>query len=122
MNECSHVDDCSCPDSLSEEEQARLSELFRLLGEPSRLRILMACRDGARCVCQLATEAGLSQSLASQHLRLLRSGGLVKATRNGKRVHYRIADEHVDGLLLDMITHVRGGEQTAPAHAQEDVG
>jgi DNA-binding transcriptional ArsR family regulator len=56
-------------------EGAQLSNLFRLLGEPNRLRLVAACLDGPRSVGELTKEVGVSQSLVSQHLRLLRAGG-----------------------------------------------
>lgn len=84
-----------------------LGEMFRLLGEPSRLRILLALQDEARCVGDVASEAGLSQSLVSHHLRLLRAAGLVQPERAGKHIFYRLSDEHVAHMLSDMLVHVQ---------------
>jgi DNA-binding transcriptional ArsR family regulator len=81
--------------------------MFRLLGEPSRLRILVALQDDPRCVGDIAAEAGLSASLVSHHLRLLRSAGLVEPERAGKHIFYRLGDEHVAGMLSDMLIHAR---------------
>ncbi len=90
---------------LSEQQQQRLGEMFRLLGEPSRLRILLACQETPRCVCDIAQESGLSPSLVSQHLRLLRAGNLVACERDGKHVFYRVADRHVFQMLSVMAEH-----------------
>ncbi len=57
---------------MTQDEGTQLAELFRLLGEPNRLRLVAACLDGPRSVGDLTEEVGVSQSLVSQHLRLLR--------------------------------------------------
>ncbi len=92
-------------EQLSTEELTRLSETFRLLGDPSRLRILLHCVSGPTPVTQIAEALELSQSLVSHHLRLLRSARLVIGERHSKQVIYRIADRHVSDMLLDMIAH-----------------
>ena len=63
--------------------------MFGLLGEPNRLRIVLACLDGPRGVGEIAEEAGMSQSLASHHLRLLRTARLLRPERVGKSGHLR---------------------------------
>ena len=99
---------------LAEDQVAELADMFRLLGDPSRLRIVLACLDGCRSVGTLVADVGLSQSLVSHHLRLLRAARLLRAERHGKQVHYSIVDEHVRSVLVDMVDHV--GE---PAHEVE---
>lgn len=84
---------------------ARLAEMFRLLGEPNRLSLVYACLERARSVQDLADDADISMSLASHHLRLLRSARLVRAERRGKQVFYVAADLHVRRVLLDMAEH-----------------
>lgn len=83
-----------------------LSETFRLLGDPSRLRILLSCLDGPKSVTDIAEALDLSQSLVSHHLRLLRAARLVIGERRSKQVFYRITDRHVSDMLLDMSTHI----------------
>ncbi len=83
-----------------------LSETFRLLGDPSRLRILLHCVDGPKAVSDIAEALDLSQSLVSHHLRLLRGARLVKGERQSKQVFYEIADNHVSDMLQDMVTHI----------------
>lgn len=91
---------------LTPEELTVLSETFRLLGDPSRLRILLYCMDGPKAVNQIAKQLELSQSLVSHHLRLLRDARLVIGQRQAKQIFYELADQHVSHVLLDMVEHV----------------
>jgi DNA-binding transcriptional ArsR family regulator len=92
--------------ALSDDEAARLADMFRLLGDPSRLRILLACLARPTAVGAIAEQTGLSISLVSHHLRLLRAARLVRAARQGKQVFYEGADEHVRCVVQDMVTHL----------------
>ncbi|WP_429409171.1 ArsR/SmtB family transcription factor [Paraburkholderia sp. GAS82] len=83
-----------------------LADLFRLLGDPTRLRIVLACVDEQRAVGAIAESLGLSQSLVSHHLRLLRAARIVRAERQGKQVFYLAADRHISGMLAGMLEHV----------------
>ncbi|HLQ84990.1 MAG TPA: metalloregulator ArsR/SmtB family transcription factor [Salinisphaeraceae bacterium] len=86
----------------------RLAETFRLLGEPNRLSLVCACLEQARSVQDLAAVADISMSLASHHLRLLRSARLLRAERRGKQVFYVAADAQVRRVLLDMTAQDNG--------------
>ena len=90
---------------MTQDEGTQLAELFRLLGEPNRLRLVAACLDGARSVGELTEEVGVSQSLVSQHLRLLRAGRLLRQTRQGRKVFYELPDCHVRTMLTNMMDH-----------------
>ena len=92
--------------SLSQHDVMVLAETFRLLGDPSRLRILLYCMRGSSSVGEIVENLGLSQSLVSHHLRLLRGARLVKGTRKAKQVFYEIADQHVSHMLADMAVHI----------------
>ena len=92
--------------STQQQELASLAEVFHLMGDPSRLSILMVVLEGARPVGEIAALTGLSASLVSHHLRLLRGGRLVRAERRGKRVFYTVDDEHIRSVLTDMAEHV----------------
>lgn len=94
------------PAPLAADQVAELADMFRLLGDSSRLRIVLGCLDDRRSVGTLAAELGLSQSLVSHHLRLLRAARLLRAERHGRQVHYSIADDHVRSVLVDMVDHV----------------
>lgn len=92
--------------SLSQNEITILAETFRLLGDPSRLRILLSCLAGPISVGDIAERLDLSLSLVSHHLRLLRGARLVKGERQAKQIFYQIADQHVSQVLQDMATHI----------------
>lgn len=100
------------PASLSTDQVTELAGMFQLMGDPSRLRIILECLHTATSVGDMAKRLDLSTSLVSHHLRLLRAGRLIQAERQGSRVFYLITDEHIQRTLTDMIQHVReDGEQ-----------
>jgi len=83
------------------------SEVFRLLGDPGRLRIVQALATEELCVCDLATFLGASSSAVSHQLRLLKQARLVKNRREGKVVYYRLDDGHVTSLVITALDHAR---------------
>jgi DNA-binding transcriptional ArsR family regulator len=83
-----------------------VADVFKLLGDPTRVRLLDALSHGERCVCDLATLVGLSESAISHQLRLLRGARLVRARRSGRMAFYSLDDHHVIGLLHDTRKHV----------------
>lgn len=91
---------------LSDDHAMALADLFRLLGDASRLRIVVACLRAPLSVSEIAERLGLSVSLVSHHLRLLKGARLVRAERQGKQVFYGADDEHVRHMIEDMISHV----------------
>jgi ArsR family transcriptional regulator, lead/cadmium/zinc/bismuth-responsive transcriptional repressor len=91
---------------LSEDQTTELADMFRLMSDPSRLRIILSCLETPISVGDMANALGLSASLVSHHLRLLRAGRLIQAERRGNRVFYLITDEHIRRVLSDMVDHV----------------
>jgi DNA-binding transcriptional ArsR family regulator len=90
-----------------EDEVQRLALIFKVLGDPSRLKIVMALRREEMCVCDLAALTGISESAVSHQLRRLKDLSLVKTRREGQVVYYSLEDKHVV-LLLDIgLRHVR---------------
>lgn len=79
-------------------EIEELSEVFKALSDPTRLRLvkLLSDHEGALCVNALAGELNVSQSAVSQHLRVLRQAGLVKSDRRGSSVHYSLAQDRLE--------------------------
>lgn len=77
---------------------------FSALGDPIRLRILEELGDGQRCVCDLLEVIGVAANLLSYHLRVLRDAGLVKASRRGRWVDYRLAPQGLDALRVAIPT------------------
>ncbi|MFT4011500.1 MAG: metalloregulator ArsR/SmtB family transcription factor [Nocardioidaceae bacterium] len=82
-------------------------QLFKVLGNESRLWLLRIVGEEPRTVGALAEATGMSQPLVSQYLRSLRQVGLVAATRRGKEVTYELADVHVSHLIADALAHVQ---------------
>jgi DNA-binding transcriptional ArsR family regulator len=82
------------------------ADIFGLLSDPGRLRMLVVLLDDESSVGRLAELAGLSESSASHALRLLRAHRIVQARRDGRLVHYRLADDHVRQLLQIALRHV----------------
>jgi len=97
--------------ALTQDQIQELAEIFRLLGDPTRLGITLAVAGEARPVGEVAESLGLSASLVSHHLRLLRAARLVRAERQGKQVFYALADHHVRDVIEDMADHVREPHQ-----------
>lgn len=93
------------------DEAAALAEMFRLLGDPTRVRILYALLEaGELCVCDIAAVVDTSETKVSQAMRLLRSAAVVRNRRDGRNIIYRLDDAHVR-LLLDLSReHVAHGE------------
>ncbi|WP_295999661.1 helix-turn-helix transcriptional regulator [Rugamonas sp.] len=85
---------------------AQLADLFHLLGDPTRLRIVLGCLTTPIAVSDIAATLQLSSSLVSHHLRLLRAARIVKSERHGKQVFYSAADAHISGVLSDMLEHI----------------
>ncbi|MTW01121.1 ArsR/SmtB family transcription factor [Pseudoduganella ginsengisoli] len=91
---------------VSDAAVAQLADLFHLLGDPTRLRIVLACLKEPIAVGEIAASLQLSGSLVSHHLRLLRAARIVKSERQGKQVFYSAADAHISGVLHDMLEHI----------------
>lgn len=84
------------------EEAERLADTFKLLGEPTRVRILYALLEaGELCVCDLAVTVGVTETNVSHAMRLLRAAGMVRNRRDGRMIYYRLDDAHIR-LLLDL--------------------
>ncbi len=84
----------------------QVADVFRLLGDPTRVRLVDALTHGERCVCDLAALVGISESAVSHQLRLLRAARLVRVRRAGRLAYYALDDHHVVGLLHDTRKHV----------------
>ena len=89
----------------AEEALRAASGMLRALGAPHRLAIVVELAAGPRRVHELTRSLGASQSLTSQHLRVLRTSGLVVGLRRGKEMSYSLADEHVTRIALDAVKH-----------------
>lgn len=93
--------------TLPDERVAELADLFRLMGDATRLRIILSCLDGPASVGDIAERAHASPSLVSHHLRLLRAARLVRAERRGRQIFYSPRDAHISCVIADMVAHVK---------------
>jgi ArsR family transcriptional regulator len=83
-----------------------LSELFRIFGDSTRIRILYVLFEAEMCVCDIAALLGMTQSAISHQLRALKNARLVKSRREGKTVFYSLADDHVKTIIDQGLEHV----------------
>jgi DNA-binding transcriptional ArsR family regulator len=95
--------------SFDERTAVQVAELFRALGDTSRVRILAALAGGEMNVGALAEAAGISESAVSHHLRGLRQMRLVRYRRDGRQVFYALDDDHVLTLIRQGLDHVVHG-------------
>ncbi len=86
------------------------SDLFKMFGDSTRMRILLALRKSELCVCDLADALGMTISAVSHQLRLLKQAKLVKSRRDGKSAFYSLDDAHVMQIISCGIEHVSGCE------------
>lgn len=93
--------------ALTDEENARLSLLYKAFGDVTRLRIIRALDQGEMCVCDLAAFLGVSESAVSHQLRLLRQLHLVTNRRHGPILYYRLDDDHISQLVHLALEHIR---------------
>jgi ArsR family transcriptional regulator, lead/cadmium/zinc/bismuth-responsive transcriptional repressor len=97
--------------ALPADEVSRITDLFRLLGEPTRVRLLYALvESGELCVCDLAAVVGAPETSVSHALRLLRMAGVVRTRRDGRMIYYSLSDAHVRLLLDVSAEHLRHTE------------
>ena len=83
-----------------------LSELFKVFGDSTRIKILTALSHGELCVCDLSKLVGMTSSAVSHQLKILRSAKLVSCRRDGKTVFYALADDHVTTIIRQGLEHV----------------
>lgn len=97
------------------------AELLKALGHPVRIAVVRALSAGPLCVHELVEIAHISQPLLSQHLRVLRGAALVRGSRRGKEVAYRLTDQHIGHLVADAVRHAHE-RLPAPAGAAAPAG
>jgi DNA-binding transcriptional ArsR family regulator len=93
-------------ETVAGKELHRLSSIYKVLGDPSRLQIVMALRNIEMCVCDLAAFLGLTESAISHQLRRFKDLALVKSRREGQVIYYSLDDAHVAELLSVGLAHV----------------
>ena len=98
-------------ESYKDEAIYGLAELFKIFGDPTRIRILYAMLDTERCVNDIAGVLEMSQSSVSHQLRILKTSKLVKSRREGKSIFYSLDDEHVRSILNMGMEHIMEGSR-----------
>jgi len=104
---------------VSEGAALDLADTFRVLGDPTRVRILDALSQRELCVCDLSAVVGLSESAVSHQLRILRDRRLVRPRRSGRMVYYAIDDHHIMDLFAQGRRHVEENAAPGPAAARQ---
>jgi DNA-binding transcriptional ArsR family regulator len=98
------------------------ADVFSLLSDPTRIRIVLALRDTELPVNQLAEIVGKSPTAVSQHLSKLRWGRMVSTRQDGNRVHYRLTDEHARNLVAEAVFQAEHALEPQTAHQRAGVG
>lgn|SRR3972149_3333866 len=91
----------------AEDVLVELSDVFQIMSDPNRLKILHCLSQGEVCVCDLSAVLGLSTSAISHQLRMLRAMRLVRSRRDGRNVYYSLDDEHIARLMRMALEHER---------------
>ena len=94
-------------EAIQEKELHRLTLIYKVLGDPTRLKMAMALKGGEMCVCDLAALLALSESAVSHQIRRLKDLGLVKSRREGQILYYSLDDHHIEDLIQVGLDHLR---------------
>lgn len=118
MEEKNHIENCSCTiiheDIINEVKTCMpqdemlydLADLFKVLGDTTRIKILCALFQAEMCVCDISALLCMNQSAISHQLRVLKQARLVKYRKEGKIVYYSLDDEHVKGIFDQGLIHI----------------
>lgn len=88
------------------QELEDLTQLFKVLGDPSRVKILFQIGSSEVCVSDVAGKLNMSESAVSHHLHVLRMNGLVRRRRDGKTIYYGLNDDHVRLIVSQGCKHI----------------
>jgi len=90
----------------TETEIDDLTNTYKILGDPTRLKIVLALSEEELCVCDLSALIGVSVSAISHQLRLLRNMRIVKNRKEGKMVYYSLDDSHIENIISETLVHI----------------
>ena len=107
--EHSHIIEQTKANMPSEEILVKTAEFFKVVGDPTRIRILAALSEGEMCVCCLCDLLEMTHSAVSHQLSVLKAARLIKNRREGKQIYYSLDDAHVGAILCTGISHVEEG-------------
>ena len=91
---------------LDDDKLDPLCDIFKVLSDPTRMRIILTLVDSEMCVCDIAGAVECSQSNVSHQLRLIRQSGIVKFRKDGKSVYYSLDDDHVKTIIVQAVNHI----------------
>lgn len=103
---CTHEENFNITEMPTEDVVLSLAELFKALGDSTRVKILSCLQMSDMCVGEIADKLGMSTSAISHQLRVLKAIKLVKGTKEGKEVRYSLDDDHVTLIMQCGLTHV----------------
>lgn len=103
---CTHEENFIITEMPTEDVVLSLAELFKALGDPTRVKILSCLQMSDMCVGEIADKLGMSTSAISHQLRVLKAIKLVKGTKEGKEVRYSLDDDHVTLIMQCGLAHV----------------
>lgn len=92
---------------ITEQDMIDLSDLFKVFGDSSRIKIMNSIYNNKKCVCQIAEELGMTHSAVSHQLKNLKQARLVKSERDGKEIYYVLDDEHIEKIFLLSLEHIK---------------
>ncbi len=93
------------------EQIEKLSDMFKLFADNTRLRIICSILNTELCVCDLCELLDLNQSTVSHQLQILRNAKLVKYRRDGKQIYYSLKDEHIEQIISTSLAHILEEEE-----------
>jgi len=91
----------------TDDELYFLAELFKIFGDPTRVKIMYTLVGGELCVQDIADTIGMSQSSVSHQLRILKQSQLVRFRRDGRTIYYSLADDHVITIMNQGLEHIQ---------------
>ncbi len=118
MDKEKQIDTCTCnvihhdvvdkvKDNMIEEDKAQdLGDFFKVLSEPTRIKILYALSSSEMCVCDISNLLNMTQSAVSHQLKVLRTARLIKFRKEGKVVYYSLDDSHVENVFKQGLEHI----------------
>jgi len=112
--------DSGLPAALPEDQANLIAEVFRMLADPTRIRVLFALAGGESSVNELAERVGKPAPSVSQHLAKLRMARLVRTRRSGTTIHYSLENEHVRQLVVDAVFNAEHAGPDVPSHHRDD--
>ncbi|WP_251150210.1 metalloregulator ArsR/SmtB family transcription factor [Cellulosimicrobium sp. Marseille-Q4280] len=111
-----HADKQDCTFGVDSQYVELAAEVFSLLADPTRVRIILALRGGEQSVSALAETVGKAPTAVSQHLAKLRWGRIVRTRQDGTRVFYSLVDEHARNLVTQAVFQAQHAVDDQPAH------